>query len=230
MGQTGESVAPLWARLRAFLVYFIGAILLLVVAYLVASLAQIVWLSFILLVAALVLTWYGVESFFPRLLGKTYLVILVFYVILCVSNVVFAFTGVLASDDKSSDRILLGSFDGGHPEKAGLKTATPTGTDGYPVCSMRWGTVGNDTQLSIFDFNTLADAVYGKKTEIVRDRVHMAFKNTTLHDYDIEEIQNWNATARYVIINFPSAKKRVMVIRGTQIADEGLADLDIVVM
>merc|ERR1719284_1066392 len=89
--QPVEGVAPLRTRLRSLIVCFIGAVLLLVVAYLVASLAQIVWLSFVLLVAALVFNWYGVESFFPRLLGKTYLVILVFYVILCVSNVVFAF-------------------------------------------------------------------------------------------------------------------------------------------
>jgi len=143
-----------------------------------------------------------------------------------VSNVIFAFTGVLASNDKSDDRILLGSFDEGHPESPGPKIATPSGSDGYPVCSMRWGTAANDTQLNIFDFTILAEAVYGKKKDIVRNRLHMAFKNTTLHDYAIEEIQDWTAMARYVVINFPAAKKRVIAIRGTQIADEGLADLD----
>lgn len=204
--------------------YFAAALVALICGWLWLDLTRMVGLTFILLLAVLFFIWLGFSYTVPLLLGHTYLVMLSLYALISFTTLWFDLSEIEGEDNTvfmvpGAPNASIASGDAVVPR--------------YPICSMRWGGgfCSQDSQVSmqlnVFDFLTMAQAVYA------RDRAHViatmanATLNTALADYVLEDIQPHEALARYAIFRFDTAKKRVMAIRGTQNQDEVMADADL---
>uniref|UniRef100_A0A7S2I7P5 Fungal lipase-type domain-containing protein n=1 Tax=Zooxanthella nutricula TaxID=1333877 RepID=A0A7S2I7P5_9DINO len=216
--QGGESGGTLSARSKWAVIWSVACVVVygLCMASYFANLG--IWVSFVFLLLLLLTSYYGIENLAPRLLGDTYLVMLVLYALLSSSALLLSMQSITTGHQNRD--MLVESW---RPVTA---MPPPSASNGYPHCSLRWGnTTGTDTQLNLFDFAVMADAVYGSTA--AEQMLRRGMNGTTLEDLEIEELQNTSFMARYAIIKFPTAKKRVMAIRGTQNFDDILADVDL---
>merc|ERR1712137_479239 len=82
-------------------------------------------------------------------------------------------------------------------------------------------------QLNILDFLVIADAVYANGIVDIGFKLGNATEGTPLDDFILEDVEPWQRLARTAVIYFPKLKKRIFAIRGTQIQDDILADMDL---
>merc|ERR1712079_653949 len=75
----------------------------------------------------------------------------------------------------------------------------------------------------------MADSVYGSDKS-GRKMIARNFNDTELKDFIIEDLEDPNTNLRWGIVSFPSVKKRIMAIRGTQSFDDMIIDLDMFAM
>jgi len=108
----------------------------------------------------------------------------------------------------------------------------------YPVCKTSWGgeqingEKGDmEHRLGILDIGVLCDAVYADDQTHHDEMLHMAqasFNGTDLEDVELEDYErDFNKVGRWAIFKIPSAKTRVMAIRGTVTAADKMADADL---
>eukprot|EP00931_Biecheleriopsis_adriatica_P014384 TRINITY_DN11615_c0_g1_i1.p1 TRINITY_DN11615_c0_g1~~TRINITY_DN11615_c0_g1_i1.p1 ORF type:complete len:406 (-),score=55.13 TRINITY_DN11615_c0_g1_i1:125-1342(-) len=177
----------------------------------------------------------------PKLLGKAFVSVLIFFVLLTVS-LTFGTLSVADSTQKGNTETsfmptALGPGARGYGAKLSGDNDLPVAFyptnlgrrhSGYPICSTTWGNpnVSKVNKFNIFDLAMLAKASYAPQ-DLTPFALGAMFNGTELADFEIISNQPDDKLGRCVVVDFPRQKVRVIALRGTAIAKDVYADLSI---
>lgn len=166
----------------------------------------------------------GTKVLAPRLLGRSYIIIVALFLFLASvltvlqTDLAAGFMGV----DHTSGELWYGA-----PEP-GFSYAPLALSAGYPVCQMRWGAEMQEEalRLSAIDLAVLSTAAYLNDEEVARMATD-ATRGTALAGMRLEYLEPTSIVGRWAVFTFPDSRVRVLAIRGTTNSEDAMVDMDL---
>eukprot|EP00928_Gymnodinium_smaydae_P083158 TRINITY_DN6640_c1_g1_i1.p1 TRINITY_DN6640_c1_g1~~TRINITY_DN6640_c1_g1_i1.p1 ORF type:complete len:646 (+),score=67.76 TRINITY_DN6640_c1_g1_i1:70-2007(+) len=99
----------------------------------------------------------------------------------------------------------------------------------YSVCGTLWGdeNVSAGMRFDILDLAALAYASSFPTADLVMSGLHTMFKGTSLEEFNVLEIEDAGTVGRWIVVEFPASKVRVLAVRGTSTLPDVYADLQV---
>eukprot|EP00928_Gymnodinium_smaydae_P068951 TRINITY_DN5226_c0_g2_i1.p1 TRINITY_DN5226_c0_g2~~TRINITY_DN5226_c0_g2_i1.p1 ORF type:complete len:667 (-),score=153.52 TRINITY_DN5226_c0_g2_i1:204-2129(-) len=159
----------------------------------------------------------------PVLLGPTYYIMLVLFVVLAFSLTTLKQSHAMdATDSEAMTQMTLVP-----PSVAGYNAQSYD--DVYPVCTMRWageGVTDDAQKLNAIDLASFAEAVYHMDNVSVKSMLSSFTAGTALEGATLEYLQDQRTVGRWGIFSLPMSKVDVFAVRGTTTGDDAMADAD----
>eukprot|EP00931_Biecheleriopsis_adriatica_P058045 TRINITY_DN34481_c0_g1_i1.p1 TRINITY_DN34481_c0_g1~~TRINITY_DN34481_c0_g1_i1.p1 ORF type:complete len:678 (-),score=103.51 TRINITY_DN34481_c0_g1_i1:344-2377(-) len=222
-----------WGRFTAYISVALGIQILNVILF--ATLHAFVAVFLCQLLATVMLAL-AVHSFAPRLLGKAFCITYVFFIVLTLGLLLGTMAEIGPDAAKTGIKPLaLGPAAEGYgngskafgdlPLDFVLSDASPT--PGYPICSAHWGYWGMrvEEKLDILDLAGIAYASSFPEANEVRHSLWAFFNGTELQHWNLLEVESAGTVGRWVVVEFPRQRLRVVSVRGTSTVQDVYADL-----
>eukprot|EP00929_Paragymnodinium_shiwhaense_P102939 TRINITY_DN66199_c0_g1_i2.p1 TRINITY_DN66199_c0_g1~~TRINITY_DN66199_c0_g1_i2.p1 ORF type:complete len:451 (-),score=68.78 TRINITY_DN66199_c0_g1_i2:147-1499(-) len=185
-----------------------------------------------LLLGQLVITLvvaYGLYFRFPRLLGRPFWGVFLLFFATTIGLWLFTHASL---QEVSLEPLALAPAAAGYREEAlGLPPASTISNQrlGYPVCNQRWGhaNLSAESRLNVFDLANLALASSYPLEGQIRSNLQQVFGGTALGDWNLTYVAPPDIVGRWIVVDFPQQRTRVVAVRGTSTSDDVYADLEI---
>lgn len=84
-----------------------------------------------------------------------------------------------------------------------------------------------ENQLNVLDLAALAFASYLPSEPDIADRLGTMFNGTSLQSWNLVEVEDASTVGRWIVVDFPAQKVRVIAVRGTSNKRDAFADLEL---
>mmetsp|Transcript_14670 Transcript_14670/g.46134 ORF Transcript_14670/g.46134 Transcript_14670/m.46134 type:complete len:650 (+) Transcript_14670:89-2038(+) len=100
---------------------------------------------------------------------------------------------------------------------------------GYPICGEHWGNrnMTEDGKLNVLDLAALAYASSYPETEDILHNLHAVLDQTALGTWNLTHAEPSDVVGRWIVVDFPEQRTRVVAVRGTTTLEDVFADLEV---
>lgn len=165
----------------------------------------------------------------PRVVGRSFWWVFGFYFVMTGGLWIFAESQMWFSS--LIDPISIGPTDPSYAQLGfdlplKINTSAVGRGQGYPLCGNTWGNkdMPQEEQLNILDLAELTRASYALDDKL-RSYLHSVFDGTALSGWKLVHAEPVNASSRWIVVDFPQQRTRVVALRGTRGSVDVLADM-----